>query len=66
MDSMWAEYMKEEYGRSCLDNKHGFVTYAVHDKECMIYDLYIKSESRGQGKGIVLTNAVHSVAVLPT
>ena len=62
MDSMWAEYMKEEYGRECLNNKHGFITYKIHDKECMIYDLYINPKSRNQGQGLILTDAVHNAA----
>lgn len=62
MDFMWKDYMQEEYGRTVLDNKHGFISYKIHNKECMIYDLYVKPESRKGKNGLILTEAVQSDA----
>lgn len=54
--------MSEEYGRETISNAHGFVTYAVHGTECMIYDLYIAPQFRRERHGIKLCNEVFDEA----
>lgn len=63
MDSMWKDYMKEEYGREVISTLQGFISYKIHDKECMIYDLFIKKESRNVGAGKNLTDLVFFKAI---
>lgn len=62
MDKHWEKYMLEEYGRSIISNDKGFISYCIHDKECVIYDLFIDTKFRNSREGINLCTQVFSIA----
>lgn len=41
-----ADYNKQEYGRTIINNNDGFIMYSVHEGECFISDLYVRPEAR--------------------
>lgn len=46
---LYAEYVKEAYGRECIENEHGFITYSINGEVCHLDVLYTKKSSRKTG-----------------
>lgn len=62
MDSMWAQYQKELYGRESIINENGLITYQINGDECYIVDIYVRPEARRSTVGTTLANMVTAEA----
>ena len=48
---MWADYIKEQYGKHTLVREHGFATYFIVPGTSVVYieDIYVAPEARKTG-----------------
>ena len=63
LDLNWDQYLKETK-LSCLETEHGFVTYQFDGDDLIIYDMYIKPESRSSKNAWFLHNELVKEAKL--
>ena len=64
MQSMFADYYKEELGWDCIQNEYGFIFYFLNSSapECYISGLYIKPEYRKTIEAKKLFSSVVDIA----
>lgn len=48
--SNYAKYLSEVTNRHIIEDEHGFITYEFMHESCYIVDIFVKKESRGQGR----------------
>jgi len=59
---MWAEYLIEREGKSCIWNEHGFAVYKIEGDNCYISEIYIKPESRRAKHAFFFGESVSNLA----
>lgn len=47
--SLYAQYIYERQGKSCIEDEHGFATYYYVQNACYIEDIYVVQDSRKLG-----------------
>ena len=62
-DQDFIEYNKVEYGRDCLRTQDGFCFYSIYGRELYISDLFVRQESRHQGKGQEIARQIEEIAI---
>jgi len=60
---LYADFVKESYGRECIETSDGFITFSVHKDVCHIDTLFVSRETRGRGAARDLFNKC--LAALP-
>ena len=53
---LYADFVKESYGRECIETENGFITFSVTRDVCHIDTLFVSRETRGTGGGRKLFN----------
>lgn len=60
---LYADFVKESYGRDCIETPDGFITYLVSKDVCHIDTLFVSRGTRGTGKARAFYNDL--LAALP-
>ena len=60
--SLYADYLKELWGKEAIEREYGFVTYLINGSECFTDTLYIRPEERRKGHCHKLLDEVTDIA----
>lgn len=62
VESLYARYLKEREGKQTIEDKDGFITFAITGEECFIETIYVTPECRRLNYGTILANKVTELA----
>lgn len=62
-NTLYAKYIYEREGAQIIENENGFITYKIINGECVVLDICVEKQSRGQGVFKKLFVELYSSAV---
>jgi GNAT superfamily N-acetyltransferase len=62
MTSLYAQYILEREGVSCLEFADGFITYKIEGPQCFVRDFFVQRSHRSLGVGHQLIDRVIEIA----